>query len=270
LVSGEAFHETRLPKHRELLGDLGRLTPRSPIQTLVEFDVTRARAALGAHKRATGETLSFTAWLIKCIGQAVSEYSQVPAYRKGNRLIVFDDVDVGFTMERESQGQPTVAGSIVRKANEKNFREIHEEVRRAQTEKTEHGVVVGEEEEARLAGFLQSMPGLLRRFAIWWYRRNPQLRKRTQGTVGLTTVGATIGELSGMSAFPIILGPYPLMFGVGAVSTKPGLVDGHVEPREYLPMSVMFDHDAVDGADAFRFIARLGELMKDGFGLSDV
>lgn len=163
-----------------------------------------------------------------------------------------------------------VAGAIVRKANEKSYHDVHEEVRRAHTEKTSHGTVVGEREEARLTGFFESMPGVLRRFAIRWYRRNPRLRKRTQGTVGLTTVGTTIGEVSGMSAIPIVLGPYPLMFGVGLISRKPGLVEEHVEPRDYLPMSVMFDHSAVDGADAFRFIARLGELSKEGFGLNDV
>jgi len=45
------------------------------------------------------------------------------------------------------------------------------------------------------------------------------------------------------------------MFGVGPISRKVGLVDGHAEPRDYLPMTVMFDHDVVDGADAFRFMA---------------
>jgi pyruvate/2-oxoglutarate dehydrogenase complex dihydrolipoamide acyltransferase (E2) component len=33
-------------------------------------------------------------------------------------------------------------------------------------------------------------------------------------------------------------------------------------------MSVMFDHDAVDGADAARFIARFGELLKESYGLN--
>jgi pyruvate/2-oxoglutarate dehydrogenase complex dihydrolipoamide acyltransferase (E2) component len=34
-------------------------------------------------------------------------------------------------------------------------------------------------------------------------------------------------------------------------------------------MSVMFDHDVADGADAARFVSRLGELMKEGFGLEN-
>jgi len=33
----------------------------------------------------TGEQLSFTAWIMKCIGQAVSEHKEVHAIRKGFR-----------------------------------------------------------------------------------------------------------------------------------------------------------------------------------------
>ena len=93
--------KSRFPKHRELLGNLASLSPKDPIQVLVEIDVTRARTRLRDYKEKTGETLSFSAWLIKCITQAVSEYKQIQAYRKGKELIVFEDVEVGFAMERQ-------------------------------------------------------------------------------------------------------------------------------------------------------------------------
>ena len=53
------------------------------------------------------------------------------------------------------------------------------------------------------------------------------------------------------------------------ISQKPGLVDDRIEPREYLTVSVMFDHDAVDGADAARFTGRLAELLTEGYGLEE-
>jgi len=37
------YRTMRLPKHRELLGDLERMTTKHPIQALLEFDVTEAR-----------------------------------------------------------------------------------------------------------------------------------------------------------------------------------------------------------------------------------
>jgi len=188
----------RLPKHRELLGDLERMTTKHPIQALMEFDVTEARTLMREYEQKSGETISFTAWIIKCIAEAVSENKQVQAYRKGKRLVIFEDVDIGFAMDMTSQSGSLVAGSIVRKANEKSLRTIHEEIRSAQRREPVYGTIVGEGDEARLAGRFQSMPGVMRRLAAWWYKGNPWLRKRTQGTVGITSVGNILGSSSGM------------------------------------------------------------------------
>lgn len=111
-----SYQKYPFPKHRALLGDIASLCPKYPIQALVEVDVARARTYLRHHKDRTRQTLSFMGWLIRCIAQAVSEYKQVQAYRKGKELIVFDDVDVSFTMERQGQqegGGAMVAGATV-------------------------------------------------------------------------------------------------------------------------------------------------------------
>jgi pyruvate/2-oxoglutarate dehydrogenase complex dihydrolipoamide acyltransferase (E2) component len=232
------------------------------MQGLLEMDVTKAREFMRAHKEASGERLSFTAWLIKCIAQAISEFKHLQAYRKGKKLIIFDDVDVGFTMEREVGGRRVVAGHIIRKANEKKFRDIHEEIRSAQSEVVA-GAIVGTGEDAKIVSRIQSLPRLLRRVMVWWYKRNVFMRKETQGTVGLTSVGM-FGKFRG---WPLVLGPYPAFFGIGGVEVRPGYAEGRIERREHLRMSMVFDHDAADGADAARFAARLGELMQEGFGM---
>jgi len=60
------------PVAREIIIDAGRLgTRRHIIHALLEIDVTMAREYLHAHKAATGETLSFTGWIIVCLGRAV-------------------------------------------------------------------------------------------------------------------------------------------------------------------------------------------------------
>ena len=54
----------------------------------------------------TGEKLSFTGWVIKCVAQAVNEHKEVQAIRKGKKkLIVFDDVDVGMVIERQLKSE---------------------------------------------------------------------------------------------------------------------------------------------------------------------
>jgi pyruvate/2-oxoglutarate dehydrogenase complex dihydrolipoamide acyltransferase (E2) component len=57
---------------------------------------------------------------------------------------------------------------------------------------------------------------------------------------------------------------------VGGIDEKPGVVDGRVEPRELLSVTLSFDHDVVDGAPAARFASRLQELVESGAGLDDL
>lgn len=54
---------------------------------------------------------------------------------------------------------------------------------------------------------------------------------------------------------------------VGGISEQPRLVDGEVRNREFLSLTVSFDHDVVDGAPAARFVDRLRELIEGGHGL---
>lgn len=40
---------------------------------------------------------------------------------------------------------------------------------------------------------------------------------------------------------------HSLGIAVGGIVERPGIVDGRIEPREYLRVTVDFDHDLVDG-----------------------
>jgi pyruvate/2-oxoglutarate dehydrogenase complex dihydrolipoamide acyltransferase (E2) component len=57
---------------------------------------------------------------------------------------------------------------------------------------------------------------------------------------------------------------------VGGIAEKPGVVDGRVEPREFLHVTLDFDHDVVDGAPAARFAQRFSELVEAGYGVPPV
>jgi pyruvate/2-oxoglutarate dehydrogenase complex dihydrolipoamide acyltransferase (E2) component len=47
------------------------------------------------------------------------------------------------------------------------------------------------------------------------------------------------------------------------------VVEGRIEPREILNLTVSFDHDIVDGGPATRFVRRLVELIECGHGLDE-
>ena len=49
---------------------------------------------------------------------------------------------------------------------------------------------------------------------------------------------------------------------VGGIVEKPGIYDGQVAAREYLHLTLAFDHDIVDGAPAARFAQKLVTLLE--------
>ena len=60
---------------------------------------------------------------------------------------------------------------------------------------------------------------------------------------------------------------HSLFLIVGSIARKPAVVNGRIEPREILNLTIAFDHDIVDGAPAARFGRRLVELIESGYGL---
>jgi pyruvate/2-oxoglutarate dehydrogenase complex dihydrolipoamide acyltransferase (E2) component len=247
------------PKHRRAEAVLYRSVQHKPMMHgLIEVDVTRARAFLREHQAKTGESLSFTAFLATCLAKAVDEHKAVQACRKGSKhLILFDEVDVYTPIERDVAGQKQIIGYTIRAANRKTFPEIHHEIRAAQVEDVAKAL-------ERYQVF-QSLPTLLWRFLVWVLGRYPQVQKKYGGTVGLTAVGM-FGEGAGWgipSASPI------LMITVGGIGEKPGVVDGQIAIREYLSLTISFDHEIIDGAPAARFTERLKELIESGYGLDD-
>jgi pyruvate/2-oxoglutarate dehydrogenase complex dihydrolipoamide acyltransferase (E2) component len=60
---------------------------------------------------------------------------------------------------------------------------------------------------------------------------------------------------------------HSLVVAVGSICPKPGVVDGQICARDYLHLTLVFDHAAVDGAPAARFAARLVSLIEQGHGL---
>jgi len=56
-------------------------------------------------------------------------------------------------------------------------------------------------------------------------------------------------------ATPIINYPETAILSLGRARTEPRYVDGELKPRLILPLSLSFDHRAVDGAESARFLA---------------
>ena len=62
---------------------------------------------------------------------------------------------------------------------------------------------------------------------------------------------------------------HALYITLGGIAEKPGVVDGPIALREYLSLTMSFDHSNVDGAPAARFTGRLKDPIESGYGLDD-
>jgi pyruvate/2-oxoglutarate dehydrogenase complex dihydrolipoamide acyltransferase (E2) component len=147
---------------------------------------------------------------------------------------------------------------IVRSANRKSFQEIHAEIRQVHAAANDRPH--GPRRKSLLMRILPLLPGFVRRFFYRIARRNPVWMKRNVGTVALTAVGM-FGEGGGWG-IPIAV--TPLFITLGGIAERPVVVQGRVEVREYLSLTLTFDHDLVDGAPAARFAACLKELIESG------
>ena len=65
----------------------------------------------------------------------------------------------------------------------------------------------------------------------------------------------------------IPIGIHPLVVALGRIAKKPGVVGETIAIREYLSLTILFDHDVIDGAPVARFAQRLQELLETGYGL---
>lgn len=83
------------------------------------------------------------------------------------------------------------------------------------------------------------------------------------GTVVITAIGMA-GKING---WVIPVGIHPLSFGVGSIVKKPGVVENRIEIREHLYMTVLVDHDIIDGAPAVRALSKLTQMIENGYGL---
>jgi pyruvate/2-oxoglutarate dehydrogenase complex dihydrolipoamide acyltransferase (E2) component len=247
------------PSERQLIVEGGRVSAQKhTVVGLLEVDVTTARRFLREHKARTGESLSFTAFVIACLAKAVGENKAVHAYRDWrNRLVLFDEVDVNMNVEIEFQGRKVVLPHFIRGANRRCFRDIHAEIRsvQAKPEKTrEFGVL-----------WFVRLPAFMRDIFYWFVFKNPAFLKKSFCTVGLTAVGM-FGHGAGWA---IPFNVHSLDVALGGIGERPGVVDGRIEVREYLCLTLLFDHDIIDGGPAARFTQRLKELIESGYGLDE-
>ncbi|CAM3931542.1 dihydrolipoyllysine-residue acetyltransferase [Vreelandella rituensis] len=86
--------------------------------------------------------------------------------------------------------------------------------------------------------------------------------KREEMTGGCFTI-SSLGSIGGTAFTPIVNAPEVAILGVSKASMKPVWDGTAFQPRLMMPLSLSYDHRAINGADAARFTAFLAEVLSD-------
>ncbi|MFK7975174.1 MAG: 2-oxo acid dehydrogenase subunit E2, partial [Halioglobus sp.] len=74
---------------------------------------------------------------------------------------------------------------------------------------------------------------------------------------------SSLGAIGGTGFTPIVNTPELAILGVSKASIQPVWDGSEFAPRNLLPLSLSYDHRAINGGDAGRFLTRIVELLSD-------
>lgn len=253
------FDLKKFPAEREIVVDAGFLASgRHIIYALLEVDVTHGKNSLKELSSSSGEKVSFTAFIVASFAQAINAYPQVHAFLDWRRrLVTFHDVDV-VTMIEPKTGAVAIP-HIIRSANRKSVLQISQEIRAIQAKPDTS------DQAGSIVKLAPRLPRFVRLLFFRILKRNPHWFKQMAGTVVVTSVGM-FGKGGGWGIG--FLPTHNLGITVGGICQKPGVKDGEILVRDYLNLTLSFDHDIIDGAPAARFANKITEIIETGTALN--
>jgi pyruvate/2-oxoglutarate dehydrogenase complex dihydrolipoamide acyltransferase (E2) component len=226
---------------------------KNMIHALIQVDITDTRYHIRELRNEEKKYLSLIGYILFCTGKAVNNYKNFHAYRDWrNRLIIFDSIDISATVEKKISDEYVVVPEIIRDVNHKDFFQISEELKNAKEEPVHDAEVYKSIKKYLL------IPCWIRHFIFHLLDRFPLLMKKKAGTVMLTS--AHSGGNQNVWGIPIA--SHTLNITIGGISKQPKLIDGKIEERELLCITISIDHNIIDGANASRFISYFQKLVQ--------
>jgi pyruvate/2-oxoglutarate dehydrogenase complex dihydrolipoamide acyltransferase (E2) component len=261
------FTVIEYPASRQFTMDTGRISNgKHFVRALLEVDVTDALQKI-KQVRTREHKVSFQAWLIRVLAEAVAAHPPVNGIRRGrNAVVVFKSVDVSTVVEKRVNGTLVPLPMVLRGANFKSPFELTAEIQAAvdQSVSTAGDLVLGKEDNSWLIRLGLLLPQWARlAYMRWFILGNPPAMQKLMGTVMVTSLSTT-GRLSG---WIIPTAMHPLSIGIGSLNKKAAFVGDAVQKRDILHLTVTIDHDVIDGMPAMRFVDDFVTRLERGDGL---
>jgi len=253
-LKSKGYQAKPLSFNRKMVAASASVTKeKNTIHCITETDISIPRRLIKEHFERTGEKISFTAYIVKCLASVIREHPELNSFIKGRKLIILDDLTISVLVERELTGEKVPEPAGITKAQEKTIRQIQNDIREAQKNK---GDKLG-----NLSGitWVRLIPGFLLRTFVRIAEKNIRMAKR-YGKVSVTAVGM----FSKDAAWFIPHGTTTVLVTVGGISEKVVETGGNYVTKEHLCLTVSFDHNIVDGAPAARFTSQFTNMIVSG------
>jgi len=246
------------PSSRRLVTAAMRAGRRlAPMYGLVDVDVTEANRILACHD----PPWSLTAFVVASVARAAAAHPEVHAYRNWRgQLVTHRHVDVATMVEITTPQGLFGLPHVLRDADVRAVPDLTAELHRVKREPSasRSGRLL-----ERAAPIATRIPGAVPAiYAVM--ARSVAVRQRV-GTVAVTAVGMFAGGGGFGLTAPAMMS---LEVVVGGMTQRPRAVGGQVAVRDVLDLTVVIDHNVVDGAPASRFGAELRELIESAAVIS--
>lgn len=231
---------------------------------LVEFDATESRKKIREYNKTHNGKISFNAWLISVIAITVKKYETSASFLLGkNRQIVFDDINVSLIVEKDFNGSKVPVPLIIEKANSAGIEHITKQITEAKNMAFTEKEIVLQKKARKSEMIYYSLLKFLRRYFWRYLLRHPKVAYKRMGNVAFTSIGM-MGKADGWF-IPISI--HPVCFGISSIIKKPWVINDQIKIRETLKMSILVDHDVMDGAPVARFITELSKNIESGLNI---
>jgi len=232
------------------------------MHAITDLDVTEPLARIAHLRRLTGERISFSAFLIRCVAHSIERYPDLNVYLLGKRRMVrFHDVDIATIVDSMVDGKHVPTTYVIRAAQTKSIAAIQNELKNARNNPS----------DPMSSGFgmrlFSRLPEWLQR-CIWrQITRDPRIRQKLEGTILVSDVTQFTGHrVVTRTVFPSGAS-VAVMFN--SLGRQPWVVGDQVVPRDILRFTSAIDHRVIDGSIlvGLKYFAR---LVETGFELPPV
>jgi pyruvate dehydrogenase E2 component (dihydrolipoamide acetyltransferase) len=206
--------------------------------------------------RAGHEGITYTPLLMKIIAAASRKYPLMNAIRaRGffkDTIVIPDEVDICFAMEKTYGGETFVAIPIIRDVRAKSIEAIAAEI--ATLSRLPYEQMPGIDLTFKFHG----LPHRLKYPCLRLICRSPRHFKNFFGTIGFSNLGRFGVQIASPTWINAVT------FVIGSVTEKAGVVDGAIGRMPFLHLTMSFDHSVFDGAEAGRMLSEVRELIETG------